>query len=121
MDRTLKPHGGLLRARSVLTRAERIAKLMEEGKFDPEEDSPLGLPKVRVRQSRVGMKTKKVADEVPLEGAELEGVGAGEAAPEAKATTEGKVADKGKAADKGKGAAKGKGADKGRGAARGRN
>ena len=61
VDRTLKVHGGLLRARSVLTRAERIARLTEEGKFDPEEDSPLGLPKVRVRHSKAGMKTKKEA------------------------------------------------------------
>lgn len=59
MDRTLKVHGGLLRTRSVLTRAERIARLAEEDKFDPEEDSPLGLPKVRVRHSKAGTKSKK--------------------------------------------------------------
>ena len=107
MDRTLKPHGGLLRARSVLTRAERIAKLMEEGKFAPEEDSPLGLPKVRVRQSKVGTKTKKAAEEVAPVGPEAEGAEAAEAAPEAKATTEGKGAAKGKGGDAGK-AEKGK-------------
>ena len=61
MDRTLKMHGGLARTRSVLTRAERIAKLIDEGKFDPEQDSPFGLPKVRVRHSRAGMKSKKAA------------------------------------------------------------
>ncbi len=103
MDRTLKAHGRLLRIRSVLTRAERIAKLTEEGKFDPEQDCPLYLPKVRVRQSRVGMKTKKVAEEVPLEGAELEGVEGDEAASEAKATTEGKGAAEDKGAPKDKG------------------
>ena len=67
MDRTLKMHGGLARTRSVLTRAERIAKLVDEGKFDPEQDSPFGLPKVRVRHSRAGMKSKKAAaaEEVP--------------------------------------------------------
>jgi small basic protein (TIGR04137 family) len=59
MDRTLKVHGGLTRTRSVLTRAERIARLVEEEKFDPESDSPLGLPKVRVRHSKAGMKSKK--------------------------------------------------------------
>ncbi len=63
MDRTLKVHGGLLRARSVLTRAERIARLMEEGKFDPEEDSPLGLPKVRVKTSKAGSKKKEAKEE----------------------------------------------------------
>ncbi len=72
MDRTLKIHGGLLRSRSVLTRAERIAHLMDEGKFDPEEDSPMGLPKVRVRQSKAGTKTKK-AEEAKPEAATVEG------------------------------------------------
>ena len=68
IDRTLRVSGGLLRTRSVLTRAERIASLMDEGKFDPEEDSPLGLPKVRVRHSRAGTKSKK-AEEVKPEAA----------------------------------------------------
>ena len=72
IDRTLRVSGGLLRARSVLTRAERIANLMDEGKFDPEEDSPLGLPKVRVRHSRAGSKTKK-AEEVKPEATGPEG------------------------------------------------
>ena len=70
LDRTLKQHGGLVRMRGVLTRAERIARLIEEEKFDPEADSPLGLPKTRVRHSRAGMKTKKA--EAPAE-AEPEG------------------------------------------------
>ncbi len=59
MDRTLKTRGGLVGSRSVLTRAERIARLIEEGRFDPETDSPTGLPKLRVRHSRAGTKTKK--------------------------------------------------------------
>ena len=77
MDRTLKVHGGLMRARSVLTRAERIALLTEEGKFDPDSDSPLGLPKVKIRHSKAGTKSKKAAEEaVPTteEGAAEEGV-----------------------------------------------
>ena len=78
MDRTLKVHGGLLRSRSVLTRAERIAQLTEEDKFNPKEDSPLGLPKVRVKHSRAGQKAKKVAEEVPLEGEGVEGAEATE-------------------------------------------
>ena len=91
MDRTLKVHGGLMRMRSVLTRAERIARLTEEGKFDPEEESPLGLPKVRVRQSKVGTKTKKAAiEEVAPEGAEAEGGEAAAAAPEDKGAPEAK-------------------------------
>jgi len=63
IDRTLKTHGGLAHTRSVLTRSERIAKLMEDGKFDPETNSPLGLPKVRVRHSKAGTKSKKAAEE----------------------------------------------------------
>ena len=69
MDRTLKVHGGLTRNRSVLTRAERIEQLIEEGKFDPETDSPLGLPKIKVRHSKAGTKSKKVEEPV-AEGAE---------------------------------------------------
>lgn len=81
MDRTLKTHGALFGTRSVLTRAERIAKLIEEDKFDPDADSPLGLPKVRVRHSKAGTKSKKV--EAPAEGAE-----GAEAAEPAEAATE---------------------------------
>jgi len=61
IDRTLKVHGGLARTRSVLTRAERIERLAEEGTFNPDENSPLGLPKVRVRTSKAGSKAKKDA------------------------------------------------------------
>ena len=75
LDRTLKTHGGLARKRSVLTRAERIARLVDEGKFDPEKDSPMGLPKLKVRHSKVGTKTKK-AEEKPEAGAEVAGEGA---------------------------------------------
>ncbi len=72
MDRTLKQHGGLIRTRSVLTRAERIELLIEEGRFDPEQDCPFGLPKVRVRHSKAGTKSKKAEEPVPEleEGAE---------------------------------------------------
>ena len=70
MDRTLKISGGLLRNRSVLTRAERIKQLTDEGKFDPESESVLGLPKVRVRHSKAGSKTKKAEEPKAAEGAE---------------------------------------------------
>jgi small basic protein (TIGR04137 family) len=59
LDRTLRLGGGLARTRSVLTRAERIAKLTEEEKFDKDKDNPFGLPKVRVHHSRAGHKAKK--------------------------------------------------------------
>jgi len=92
MDRTLKQHGGLLRSRSVLTRAERIALLTDEGKFDPQTDSPLHLPKVKIRHSKAGTKTKK-AEEAPAEGAPVEGEAAAEGAAEAAAAP---APDKGK-------------------------
>jgi small basic protein (TIGR04137 family) len=72
LDRTLKQHGGVARARSVLTRTERIARLIDEEKFDSETDSPLGLPKTKVRHSRAGMKSKK-ADPEAAEAAAAEG------------------------------------------------
>lgn len=67
MDRSLKLSGGMIRARSVLSRAERIKILTEEGKFDAATKSPLGLPKVRVRHSKAGAKAKKAAEEAPKE------------------------------------------------------
>ncbi len=70
MDRTLITRGGLAKTRSVLTRAERIARLVDEEKFDPETGRPLGLPKVKVRHSKAGTKSKKV-EEKPTE--EVEG------------------------------------------------
>ncbi len=65
--------------RSVLTRVERILKLAHDGKIDPENDSPLGLPKVRTKFKVA--KAKKAAAE-PTEGAEgAEGAEDAEAAP----------------------------------------
>ncbi|MCK4600989.1 MAG: small basic protein [Phycisphaerae bacterium] len=84
MDRTLKAHGELIRSRSVLTRAERIAHMMDEGKFDPEKDCPIGLPKAKVRHSRAGTKTKKAAEETPP-------AAEGEAAAEEKPASEEKA------------------------------
>ena len=79
MDRSLKTRGGLHGNRSVLTRAERIAKMQEEGKFDPESDNPMGLPKMRVLSSKAGSKAKKEKEEAPAEGAETPEGAEGEA------------------------------------------
>ena len=84
LDRSLKLSGGLVRARSVLTRAERIAKLTEDEKFDKDKDNPFGLPKVRVHHSRAGMKAKKEKVAEGAEGAEA-APGAAAAAPAADA------------------------------------
>lgn len=110
MDRTLKQHGGLVGQRSVLSRDERIKIMMDEGKFDLAKDSPMGLPKLRIRHSKAGTKAKKTAEEAAAEGAPA----AEGAAPPAEAAAKGKpvAAVKGKpeAAAKGKpvAAAKGK-------------
>jgi small basic protein (TIGR04137 family) len=48
--------------RNVLTRTERIARLVDRGRFESGKDSPLGLPKVANRQVAAGKK-KKAKDE----------------------------------------------------------
>ena len=56
MDSSLKVKAGAIRARNVLTRAERITRLQELDRFD-EEASVVGMPKVRV--VKVSLKKKK--------------------------------------------------------------
>jgi small basic protein (TIGR04137 family) len=60
MDKSLKIRRGLIRARGVLTRDERILRLKEADRWQ-EGASPLGLPKVRV--FKLTMKKKKKAKE----------------------------------------------------------
>ncbi|MBY0456857.1 MAG: small basic protein [Gemmataceae bacterium] len=61
IDKSLKRKGGMSRTRCVLTRAERIAKMMENGKFGPDQ-SPYGLPKTRVQKVALKKKAKKEAE-----------------------------------------------------------
>lgn len=65
MDKSLRVQMGLARARGVLTRGERIAKLQEGDRWS-DGRSPLGLPKVRV--IKLSMKKKKKAKEEAAEG-----------------------------------------------------
>ncbi len=58
IDKSLKVRRGMVKSRSVLTRAERIVKLREQDRWQ-EGDSPLGLPKVRVYKLSVKKKKKK--------------------------------------------------------------
>ncbi|QDT66836.1 small basic protein [Calycomorphotria hydatis] len=58
IDKTLRRKGRLVRSRNVLKREERINFLREQDRFG-EEDSPIGLPKVRIIKSVVGKKKKK--------------------------------------------------------------
>jgi small basic protein (TIGR04137 family) len=62
IDRSLKVSRGLIKNRSVLTRAERIAKLAESERWK-EGDSVFGLPKVRVMKMALKKKKKVKAEE----------------------------------------------------------
>ena len=55
VDPSLKIKGALSRHRNVLTRAERIEQLKEDGRWS-EGDSLQGLPKVAHRKSHAGRK-----------------------------------------------------------------
>lgn len=78
LDKSLVSKDALVRHRNVLTRTERIEKLMDEGKWDPEKDDVFGLPKVR----NIQVVKKKKKKEEAEEGAEGD-VAEGEAAPAA--------------------------------------
>ncbi len=62
MDKSLKVRLGLARARSVLTRGERIERLKTADRWK-EGDSPFGLAKVRVYKLAMKKKKKKKEEE----------------------------------------------------------
>ncbi len=62
MDKSLRVRRGLVRSRSVLTRAERIERLKAADRWQ-EGDSPFGLAKVRVYKISMKKKKKKKAEE----------------------------------------------------------
>lgn len=60
----------LVGQRSVLSRVERLEKLAKDGKFDEQNDSVYGLPKVRTKFKVAGAKKKdksEKADEADAE------------------------------------------------------
>ena len=70
IDKSLKVRRGLIKNRSVLSRAERLAKLAETERWK-EGDPVLGLPKVRVQKLSLKKKKKvKKEDEETDEGGE---------------------------------------------------
>lgn len=69
IDKSLRIRMGAIRNRNVLTRAERIGKLVELERWK-EGDSVLGLPKTRV--TKITLKKKKKAKKAEEEGAEGE-------------------------------------------------
>ncbi|MGD9125795.1 MAG: small basic protein [Planctomycetia bacterium] len=58
IDKSLKVRAGLVRNRSVLTRAERLERLKAADRWK-DGDSPFGLDKVRVYQIVMKKKKKK--------------------------------------------------------------
>jgi small basic protein (TIGR04137 family) len=114
MDPSLKSASSLVRHRNVLTRAERMDRMIEQEKW-PEGRSIYGLPKVGNRKMAVGKAVKEA-----VEGEEA--VAGAKAAPGAKgaAGAKGAPAAKGAAGAKGAPAAKaaaGKAAPAAKGAA----
>jgi small basic protein (TIGR04137 family) len=88
IDKSLKRKGGMAKTRCVLTRTERIAKMMENGQFG-EGRSPYGLPKTRVQKVVLKKKVKKEAAEgeagaAGAAGAAAPAAGAAAAKPAAK-------------------------------------
>jgi small basic protein (TIGR04137 family) len=79
IDKSLRVKRGATRNRSVLTRVERIARLQEADAWT-DGDSPLGLPKVRVRKLTMKKKKKKKEEE-GAEGAAATPAAAGGKAP----------------------------------------
>ena len=62
MDKSLRVSKGLIRARSVLTRAERIERLKTADRWQ-EGDSPYGLSKVRVYKLAFKNKNEEAEEE----------------------------------------------------------
>lgn len=62
LDRSLKSKSTLARHRNVLTRAERVERLKEIGKWS-DDMTALGLPKVSHRKASVGKKSKGKKEE----------------------------------------------------------
>lgn len=58
IDKSLKINAGLIRHRNVLKRAERVAKLQEQGRWTAE-STVTGMPKVRNTKVALGKKSKK--------------------------------------------------------------
>ena len=82
IDKSLRRKNSLQRARSVLTRGERIKTLMETDRW-VEGRSPFGLPKVRVLKivKKKAPKEKAADADAPGEGAAAAGATAPAAAP----------------------------------------
>jgi len=78
LDRTLKSSSALSRRRNVLTRAERVSKLMDEERWESG-NSVFGLPKIAVLHRSHKSKSKSEdAAKVAEEGADQAENGSGD-------------------------------------------
>jgi len=84
MDKSLRVHAGMTRARSVLTRDERIKRLKDAERWQ-EGSSPYGLPKVRVYKLALKIKKKKVKEDEEVAADATAGKTPAEKVPAAKA------------------------------------
>lgn len=100
LDRSLKAGGNLAQHRNILTRAEKITRLVEAGEFDMQSGNPLRLRKVANRKLATGKKAGKKEGEAAAGTAPAAGGAA--AAP---ATAQAKGAPAAKAAPAAKGGA----------------
>jgi small basic protein (TIGR04137 family) len=66
IDKSLRTKKGIVRARNVLTRAERIERLSQQDRWK-EEDGVFGLSKVRVYRVVVKKKKKKKGEDEAAE------------------------------------------------------
>ena len=80
VDKSLRTRKGIVRTRNVLTRAERIEKLLQQDRW-AEENGPFSLPKVRVYKVVVKKKKKKKGEEEGAETAASAAKGAKAVAP----------------------------------------
>ena len=93
IDKSLRRRNALQRARSVLTRGERIKTMMNEERW-PEGRSPFGLPKVKVVRIVIKKVKKAKEEEKPAEGEAAAAAGAAPGAAPAAAAAEKKAPEK---------------------------
>ncbi len=61
IDKSLKKPSGVVRARNVLKRDERVKILKEQDRW-VDGQSPIGMPKVRIQKVVAGKKKKKTEE-----------------------------------------------------------
>ena len=90
LHKSLVSKAALKRHRNVLSRAERVKRMMDEETW-PDGRSVFSLPKLKIRRIKAGGKQKKAEKAAGAEGA------AAEAAPAVETKEKGKGKGKGKA------------------------